>query len=163
MLYDVTVYGSVTAHVGIDYDAFEKAVKARNKKWTISDDGVYLSDDEHFDRVLDFLSGDDWIYLEVSDCVLLQFPGLKDKKAEDIYEGDIIKTPHFTDIDNMTKYLFHRVMFDEKYNAFTAINIHNTDELLTTNGNTFLYILAKKSVFNICGNIYQNGELYLKP
>ena len=87
-----------------------------------------------------------------------QYTGLKDKNGKEVWEGDIIRTLHFMDRDK-PQYLYHKVVYSDRYCAYNAINLKNTDELLTTHGNTFLYVLAKASSYEVIGNIYENPEL----
>jgi uncharacterized phage protein (TIGR01671 family) len=93
---------------------------------------------------------------------LLQFTGLKDKNSKEIYEGDILRTVNFFDTDNKPVYLYHKVIYDTERAVFNAINLSNGNELLTTNGNCFLYVALKTPLIEIIGNIYENPEL-LKP
>jgi hypothetical protein len=88
MLTDVTVYG--TGLMGIGCDELEAAVKAKNKDWQICDDGIYLADEDHFDRLMTILCGDDWYWIEEFDFIPLQFTGMTDGDKADIIEGDIL-------------------------------------------------------------------------
>lgn len=87
MLYDVAVYSG--RMIGIDSDVFEKAIKEKNKDWSVSDDGVYFSDEEHFDRLLTVLCGDEWYWIEETDHIKLEFAGITDTEKKELFEGDL--------------------------------------------------------------------------
>lgn len=92
-------------------------------------------------------------------CELMQFTGLKDKNGKEIYEGDILRTINHFDIDNNPVYLHHKVVYDAERAVFNAINLNNGNDLLTTNGNCFLYVALKSVLIEVVGNIYETPEL----
>lgn len=96
---------------------------------------------------------------ESNDIELLQFTGLKDKNNKEIYEGDILRTVNHFDINNKPVYLHHKVVYDMERAAFNAINLSNDNDLLTTNGNCFLYVALKSALIEVIGNIYETPEL----
>lgn len=74
---------------------------------------------------------------------IMQFTGLQDKNAKDIYEGDILK------IDNWS--CFFKVVWDNWYAKFIVKKIQ------TGAGRKMDYIPVKES--EVIGNIYENPEL----
>ena len=89
MLENITVYCDAQ-QIGIDADTLSDLVKAKNKDWSIMDDGVYFSNDENFDRLLTLLCGEDWYWIDFADCVVLEYSGINDESGQKIFEGDII-------------------------------------------------------------------------
>lgn len=76
------------------------------------------------------------------DCEIMQYTGLKDKKINEIYEGDIVKI-YYLEI-NLHVIEFHKGMFGwfDYQNDFTIIAERNPETRI-----------------EIIGNIYQNPEL----
>jgi hypothetical protein len=89
MLPNITVYCDAD-QIGIDSDTLHELIRAKNEKWAILDDGVYFSDDDHFDRLLSLLCGDDLYYIDYSDCIVLEYSGENDINGQKLFEGDII-------------------------------------------------------------------------
>ena len=97
-------------------------------------------------------------YYPVAD---LQFTELKNQGGKEIFEGDILRTLHYR-TESEVRYLFHKVVYDNKRATFNAINLLNKDDLLTTNRNCFLYVALKDETCEVVGNIFENPE-HLKP
>jgi uncharacterized phage protein (TIGR01671 family) len=86
-----------------------------------------------------------------------QWPGLLDKNGKECYEGDILKTIHFTDRDD-TYWLYHKIVWNKEWFLWQAVSLNNKNESLKENGNPMLKVYAQND-FEIIGNIYENPEL----
>lgn len=89
---------------------------------------------------------------------LMQFTGLLDKNGKEIYEGDVIQTPHYI-LNGKFYYLHHKIIYNQEYSSFTVTNLSNITDDLKVNGNTFLYVLCKEEDIEVIGNVYDNPEL----
>lgn len=83
-------------------------------------------------------------FIEIKTETLGQFTGLKDKNGVDVYEGDIIKSDHFT------KHFFISFGKSEKWGACFCVQSYNSIIFLSQ-------IWCETS--EIIGNIHQNPEL----
>jgi uncharacterized phage protein (TIGR01671 family) len=85
-----------------------------------------------------------WIdtHCKESDCILMQFTGLKDKNGKEIYEGDILE---FKNIDNIGEVAW--CFFDSAWGL--KVNDEFTNVIST-------YLV---SPYEVIGNIYENPEL----
>ena len=92
------------------------------------------------------------------DMPVMEFTGLLDKNGKEIFEGDILRTLHYR-TESEVSYLFHKVVYDNERATFNAISLLNKDNLLTTNGNCFLYVALKDETCEVIGNIFENPEL----
>lgn len=93
---------------------------------------------------------------KTNDCVLMQCTGLKDKKSQLIYEGDIVKTKFVgRDIPehkvNVADYDFFIVIFEK---ALFRLEKTNPDRWFSC-----FYIAGREQQFEVIGNIYENPEL----
>lgn len=90
------------------------------------------------------------------DVVLMQYTGLKDKNGEEIYEGDILSSPHFLDAGGRQHILKHSVEWSDKFFGWFLLNCGSRDR---DNGSIQLFVGAKYGQLEIIGNIYENPEL----
>ncbi|GAB6742116.1 TPA: hypothetical protein QC443_005893, partial [Bacillus cereus] len=79
---------------------------------------------------------------QVSDAILMQYTGLKDKNGKEIYEGDILGDDNYSNVDGA-------VVFNEE-KGYYEIDKFNYEPLHES---------LKDYDFEVLGNIYENSEL----
>jgi uncharacterized phage protein (TIGR01671 family) len=101
---------------------------------------------------------------------LMRFTGLLDKNGKEIYEGDIISTPHFFNW-TITGYEKRKVFFKdgafgvkENEHGFIALKslfkgVESSKTYISNYGEVYREF---QPVFEVIGNIYQNPELINK-
>lgn len=156
MLYNVTIYSDGT--IGMCVDDFQSYIDEMPKHIKFIDDGVYYSDEDHFELLLTILPGEDWICLDNDDVIPLQYTGLKDKNGKEIYEGNILN--HKTTFENN--------MADRRFQSHTELLV-GFENGCFIDLNTGINLFDKMSIvssfkheftnFEIIGNIYENPEL----
>ncbi len=134
----VTVYDS--GLIGMDYDAFVNAID--EDTFTAENGSVYTKGDNP-QHIMNFLEGDDWIWLEQSQYQLMQFTGLFDKKQKEIYEGDIIR-------GNKNSFAI-----EYKFGSFLMRYVEG--EIKPSNGFVLAYDFNLDH-YEIAGNVYENKE-----
>lgn len=86
-----------------------------------------------------------------SNPIIEQYTGLKDW-----YAGDVLKSFSHTDRDGSDYYLYHVIIYSEKYAAFMAIDKTNYENgnFDLHNGNVLLYQMEKHNAVKY-GNIHE--------
>ncbi len=86
------------------------------------------------------------------DCILEQYTGHKNW-----CENDIIRTDHFIDVNKKQQYLYHQIVWSEKYLSWFAKNCGNDGDFNELdNGNIPLWVLLKSAVNpEISGTIHE--------
>ena len=80
--------------------------------------------------------------LSLSDEVLMQYTGRKDKNGTEVYEGDIVKIEHWTTLKVMT--------YIDRKMGFYPVDIKS--------GKAF-EMNVSDAMYEVVGNIYENQEL----
>jgi len=105
--------------------------------------GISWYDGEIFESYAD--AGVEWYSKEIkhniSDCILMQYTGLKDKNGKEIYEGDIA-----TMIDEFRKISMLGVVCWDKKNCAFVLSESYASHLLN-------------ETIEVIGNIYENPNL----
>lgn len=83
-----------------------------------------------------------------------QFTGLHDKTGQEVYEGDIVASPHFIDAAGREHVLKHVVEWSEKYHGWFLANAKSMDGT----GSIQIFV-AREAELEVIGNIHENKEL----
>jgi hypothetical protein len=89
-----------------------------------------------------------------------QFTGKTDNSQppKEIYEGDIISSPHFKDAAGRQHTLKHIVQWSEDYHGWFLLNMDS----MNPNDGSLLLFVARNGDLQVIGNIYENPELLEK-
>ena len=82
----------------------------------------------------------------------MQFTGMRDKYGKDIYDGDILSSPHF---DN--NHLTHVVMWSDKYSGWFLRNLSSSK--IDGDGSIQAWVAMKYGPYEVIGNIHQHAHL----
>ena len=107
---------------------------------------------------MDCLGGGD-VWRLVDKTVLMQYTGLKDCEGKEIYEGDIVRSEHFIDLDGEQHYVRHTCEWSNKYSGWY---FRNNAESFDGDGGLQAFVMMKflnARKIKIIGNIHQNPEL----
>lgn len=128
--------------IGMDLSEFEFQLP---EHLTYDGEEVTAVDFEYDDfKLTVYSTGEEWIFLDAEDIIILRFTGLKDKNGTEIYEGHIVKRTanmrDYCEADGQEIKL-HQVQF-------SGIELLPFSE-------TGIYM----SEYEIIGNIHQNPDL----
>lgn len=93
-------------------------------------------------------------FMQGQPVTLMQFTGLHDVNGVEIYEGDVVASPHFTDAAGRKHILRHFVEWSEKYQGWFLANATSADGT----GSIQMFV-ARGAELEVIGNIYQNSDL----
>ena len=103
--------------------------------------------------------GDDKLVVHESNWVLMQYTGLKDKNGKEIYEGDVLSSPHFADATGRNHTLKHSVEWSERFHGWFLLSCSSKDP---DDGSIQMFVAKKCGEISVIGNIHDNPELLTK-
>jgi len=110
-----------------------------------NEDGSFDFNTRYWDEEADDRRGE-WKDKSHDNCIIMQYTGLKDKKGEEIYEGDITLSKYgqrggqYLIVDHLSEY---GVVFNRVYGG----------------GMYFYRDVPQRDTLEVIGNIYENKEL----
>jgi uncharacterized phage protein (TIGR01671 family) len=151
MLDNITLYGS--GMMGYDYDKFQSYIDGLPKHIQFIEDGIYHSDEDHFDLLLTVLPGEDWIWIEENNFIPMEFTGIKDINGVDIYEGYILRA-RYAPSYKLNKF---EVKWNNSSASFVCYRKHENSKVQFEQ----LPFCPSNSMedLEVIGNIHENPEL----
>ena len=141
MLYGIDVYAD--GNIGIHRDKFDKALEVKYPNKEINDYNMQIGliiDGEYIGS-LDYLEGDDYIWIEPEDFKLMQWSEIKDMNGNEMYGKDICKA-----YDRDGKIWIAPIEFDDGSYGFKS----NYTTILNE---------SYASKLEILGNVFETPEL----
>lgn len=97
--------------------------------------------------------------VEVNPETVGQYTGLKDCNGVEIYEGDVVRSDHFIDVDGEQHYVRHTCEWSDKHSGWY---FRNNSESFDGDGGLQAFVMMKflsERNIKVIGNIHQNPEL----
>lgn len=94
-----------------------------------------------------------------TDYPLMQYTGLKDCEGTEIYEGDVVRSDHFVDVEGVQHYVHHTCEWSDKYSGWY---FRNNSESFDGDGGIQAFVMMKflsERNIKVIGNIHQNPDL----
>jgi len=145
----------------IKFRAWDKKNKRMDSVWEISFAGKPPEANEA--QVGDLLLGID------TQCVLMQFTGLKDKNGKEVYEGDILRGEFGKQSELPLNKIFGKVKWHYGKYKIEFDSVYRTLDLSQIDGNHAIYWRQENNRceddyyrienIEVIGNIYENPEL----
>jgi hypothetical protein len=94
-----------------------------------------------------------WVYNGQFDYPIEQYTGLKDW-----YKNDIIRSDHFEESNGKKHYLYHQIIWSDKYMGWFMKNCGSDN--IESNGNIQMFVYLRSSINPTkCGNIHETPEI----
>lgn len=89
---------------------------------------------------------------------IMQFTGLHDRNGKEIFEGDIVSSPHFKDAAGRHHTLRHVCEWSDRYHSWFLRNIEDqtSDK---SDGSIQLFVATRNTDLEVIGNQYETPSL----
>lgn len=99
--------------------------------------------------------GLNYTHIGPEDIELLEYTGLKDKNGVEIFESDVLSSPHFVDAAGRKHTLNHLVEWSDKLHGWFLLSCQSKNP---EDGSIQLFV-AQNSEMSVIGNLHQNPDL----
>ena len=163
MITSVTLYPG--GMVGFAPEALEEAIESTND---LTFDGEVIwkkvknkEGEEEMEHLMEPLLGEDWIFIENNDCIVLEYTGRKDKNDAWIYEGDIFRIEEddvilYTVVVWVQEWCMFCTLIVDEYLQYLQKGMKTIDEPMFW---TYTLEDTDSPKHYLCGNIHKNPEL----